>query len=160
MRSFENNRGGNRRPNGSGGNRNFGKPGGRGPAGNMYPATCSDCGNKCEVPFKPSFGKTVLCNRCFKKNDGDDGYNRSDRFERGGNRNFGKKSLAARRLKSEKCSKPHAMNATKRARSLSVPTAISPCYAVIVLMKAKGVATTTKARLHQSQMKTKRHLPI
>ncbi len=44
----------------------------RGPRRNMGPremckATCSDCGNECEVPFKPTEGKPVYCRDCFSK---------------------------------------------------------------------------------------------
>ena len=30
-------------------------------------ATCADCGNECEVPFKPTEGKPVYCRDCFQK---------------------------------------------------------------------------------------------
>ncbi|MDZ4240545.1 MAG: CxxC-x17-CxxC domain-containing protein [Patescibacteria group bacterium] len=33
----------------------------------MHQAVCSNCGNKCEVPFKPNGSKPVLCNDCFSK---------------------------------------------------------------------------------------------
>lgn len=32
----------------------------------MHRATCSDCGEPCEVPFKPTGEKPVFCNECFK----------------------------------------------------------------------------------------------
>ena len=35
----------------------------------MYTATCDDCGDECEVPFRPTSGKPVYCSRCFKKTD-------------------------------------------------------------------------------------------
>lgn len=38
----------------------------------MFEATCSNCGDECEVPFRPTHGKPVLCSGCFKgvpKND-------------------------------------------------------------------------------------------
>lgn len=35
----------------------------------MFPATCAECGDACEVPFKPSAGKSVLCSTCFSKAD-------------------------------------------------------------------------------------------
>ena len=38
----------------------------RGPR-QMHPATCSDCGKECEVPFKPTEGKPVRCRDCFAK---------------------------------------------------------------------------------------------
>ena len=34
----------------------------------MHKATCSDCGAECEVPFKPTEGKPVRCQECFRKN--------------------------------------------------------------------------------------------
>jgi CxxC-x17-CxxC domain-containing protein len=34
----------------------------------MHKAVCSDCGNECEVPFKPAEGRPVFCKDCFRKN--------------------------------------------------------------------------------------------
>ena len=31
----------------------------------MHKATCSECGNECEVPFKPTEGKPVYCKDCY-----------------------------------------------------------------------------------------------
>jgi len=44
--------------------------GGRGRFGDrrpreMHKTTCADCGNECEVPFKPNGEKPVYCNDCF-----------------------------------------------------------------------------------------------
>ncbi len=33
----------------------------------MHKATCADCGNECEVPFKPTEGRDVFCKDCFAK---------------------------------------------------------------------------------------------
>ena len=33
----------------------------------FYKATCSNCGNSCDVPFKPVNGKPVFCRNCFVK---------------------------------------------------------------------------------------------
>lgn len=33
-------------------------------------AVCNECGDTCFVPFKPNGRKPVLCNDCFKQNDG------------------------------------------------------------------------------------------
>ncbi|MCF7871802.1 DNA-directed RNA polymerase [Candidatus Woesearchaeota archaeon] len=33
----------------------------------MHKATCADCGNECDVPFKPTEGKPVYCRDCFQK---------------------------------------------------------------------------------------------
>lgn len=35
----------------------------------MFNATCEGCGEKCEVPFKPTPGKSVFCDNCFRGND-------------------------------------------------------------------------------------------
>lgn len=35
----------------------------------MYPAVCGQCGNDCEVPFKPSPDKPVYCSDCFITDD-------------------------------------------------------------------------------------------
>jgi len=39
----------------------------------MHKATCSECKQECEVPFKPTEGKPVYCRNCFSKH-------RNDRF--------------------------------------------------------------------------------
>lgn len=33
----------------------------------MHKAKCSDCGQECEVPFKPTEGKPVYCKECYRK---------------------------------------------------------------------------------------------
>ncbi len=33
----------------------------------MHKVTCSDCGEECEVPFKPAEGRPVYCKECYKK---------------------------------------------------------------------------------------------
>ena len=33
----------------------------------MYKAVCSDCGEECEVPFKPIEGRPVYCRECYAK---------------------------------------------------------------------------------------------
>ncbi len=33
----------------------------------LFKATCSKCGDSCEVPFKPINGKPVFCRNCFVK---------------------------------------------------------------------------------------------
>lgn len=66
-----------RRFGGSGGGFRNGNGSGGGFRGNRQPreefsATCSDCGKKCTVPFKPTQGKPVLCRDCYKKSKGFD----------------------------------------------------------------------------------------
>ena len=50
----------------------------------LFPAICSECGNDCQVPFKPSAGRSVLCSNCFDKQGGGERPNRfgGDRHER------------------------------------------------------------------------------
>lgn len=44
----------------------------------MHKAVCSECGKRCEVPFRPMNGKPVYCNDCFAaKRSGSD---RNDRI--------------------------------------------------------------------------------
>ncbi len=67
--------GGNR--GGGGGNRFGGNRGGgrdfrredRGPI-TMTKATCDECKKSCEVPFRPTAGKPVYCNDCFRGQNG------------------------------------------------------------------------------------------
>lgn len=72
--SYSSGRGGDRggRSGGFGGNRGGGRDqrsfGGKGfekgPV-TMHKVTCDECGNACEVPFKPSSDKPVFCDSCF-----------------------------------------------------------------------------------------------
>lgn len=61
--------------------RDFKKPEfSRGPSSDrfeMHRAVCSTCGNDCEVPFRPTSGKPVYCNKCFKSVRNSEG----DRYE-------------------------------------------------------------------------------
>ncbi|HII71868.1 TPA: hypothetical protein HA265_03885 [Candidatus Woesearchaeota archaeon] len=74
--------GGDRRGGRDGGHRGGGFRGGHGGGGRggfrggprrdfgpreMHKAVCSDCGQECEVPFKPTEGKPVRCKDCFRK---------------------------------------------------------------------------------------------
>ncbi|MBA0908063.1 MAG: hypothetical protein ITD33_05610 [Nitrosarchaeum sp.] len=33
----------------------------------MFKATCGDCGNECQIPFKPRDDRPVYCRECFQK---------------------------------------------------------------------------------------------
>ena len=44
----------------------FNSGGGFGPR-EMHNATCSECGQECQVPFKPIQDKAVYCKECFMK---------------------------------------------------------------------------------------------
>lgn len=36
----------------------------------FFPAICSQCGQNCEVPFKPTGERPVFCKNCFRSQDG------------------------------------------------------------------------------------------
>lgn len=67
----------------SGGKRGFGsRDRGDRERPEMHEAICSDCGKRCEVPFKPTGDKPIYCSQCFTNHGG---ASRSDsRPERGG----------------------------------------------------------------------------
>ena len=33
----------------------------------MHKAVCAECGQECEVPFKPSGDRPVYCKECYRK---------------------------------------------------------------------------------------------
>ncbi len=45
----------------------------------MHETICSDCGQRCEVPFKPTNKKPVYCSNCFRKESRDDGFSKFNR---------------------------------------------------------------------------------
>ena len=75
----------------------------------MHKATCTDCGAECEVPFKPTEGKPVRCQDCFRKNrpqrsfGGGGGGNR--RFGGGGNRRFDSRPREMHKATCDECKK-------------------------------------------------------
>ncbi len=38
------------------------------PERQMFDAICDNCGNRCQIPFRPSAGKPVYCSHCFEGN--------------------------------------------------------------------------------------------
>ena len=40
---------------------------GRRPKREYFKAVCSECGQECEVPFKPTQGRKVYCKECYRK---------------------------------------------------------------------------------------------
>lgn len=81
------------------GGRDF-KRGGNDSRPAMYKAVCAECGADCEVPFKPSGERPVLCSHCFKKDGSDSrGNNRHDsRPERVGSREFSFNNVVEKRM--------------------------------------------------------------
>jgi CxxC-x17-CxxC domain-containing protein len=51
--------------------------------GEMHKVTCGDCGNECQIPFKPKYDRPVYCRDCFKNHKpqkrSDSGFSRYDR---------------------------------------------------------------------------------
>ena len=39
----------------------------------MHAATCSECGNPCEVPFRPTGERPIFCSTCFGKQKSQEG---------------------------------------------------------------------------------------
>lgn len=52
----------------------------------MHKATCDQCGNECEVPFRPTKGKPVYCSDCFGDKDGK---NKNYKTQRDSNKQLG-----------------------------------------------------------------------
>ena len=52
-----------------------------------YKATCGDCGNECQIPFKPKYDRPVYCKECFQdhkpqERSGDSRFNRGPSYGR------------------------------------------------------------------------------
>jgi len=65
----------------------------------MHDAICGDCGNECEIPFKPKDSRPVYCRECFQNHKSQEssgsGFNRNDRGSRysrdsGGSSRYGR----------------------------------------------------------------------
>jgi len=56
-----------------------GRDGGFGGPKQMFSATCGECGNSCEVPFRPSGERAVFCRDCFSKKDNNSGFHSGNR---------------------------------------------------------------------------------
>ncbi|MFA6995213.1 MAG: CxxC-x17-CxxC domain-containing protein [Patescibacteria group bacterium] len=52
------------------GNRNFSRGNDSSTRPTMHKAVCADCGQSCEVPFRPSGDKPVYCSNCFRGKEG------------------------------------------------------------------------------------------
>ena len=72
-------------------NRSGNRGAGRGSTGQMHKTVCSECGKKCEVPFKPTGSKPVFCSDCFSKR-------RNERPRRFSGRDSGRFSSGDRRM--------------------------------------------------------------
>ncbi len=65
----------------------------------MHEAICSDCGKKCEVPFKPTGDKPVYCSQCFSK------HRESSISNSSGRRDYGRPRFQDKRMFDAICNK-------------------------------------------------------
>lgn len=93
---------------GFGGSRSFGGRSEGRPS--MHPAVCDDCGKHCEVPFKPSGDRPVLCSDCFGGNKSKSGPSSRGRDfgggrdrDFGGGRDFGRNRFEEKRMHEAEC---------------------------------------------------------
>lgn len=52
----------------------------------MHSATCSKCGNRCQIPFKPTGNRPIFCNDCFRLEGRGSGRTENRRGNTGGDR--------------------------------------------------------------------------
>jgi CxxC-x17-CxxC domain-containing protein len=64
----------------------------------MHRAVCDECGNDCEVPFRPTGDKPIFCNECFQGKRG----GASNKF---GDKDFKKSGFGEKKMYSAVCSK-------------------------------------------------------
>ncbi|MFA5248524.1 MAG: CxxC-x17-CxxC domain-containing protein [Patescibacteria group bacterium] len=75
----------------------------RGDRPEMHKATCAECGSSCEVPFRPSGDRPVLCSNCFKSS-GRDNSSRRDDFRRDDRRSFDRPRFEEKKMFDATCS--------------------------------------------------------
>ncbi len=66
----------------------------------MFEAVCSECGDRCQVPFKPNGRKPIFCSQCFEKQGAGSSERsfdrpRFDREDRGGFKDKSNDALVA-----------------------------------------------------------------
>ena len=97
----------------------------------MHKAKCSDCGQECEVPFKPTEGKPVRCQECFRKN----------RPQRSGNRSFNDRGSRRFDSRPREMHKAVCAECKKECEVPFKPTADKPVYCRECFMKRKSQET-------------------
>lgn len=121
----------------------------------MHQAVCDQCGQPCEVPFRPSGEKPVYCNTCFsgKKEMGD---NRSggDRFSRRPTPNFSGDGAGGSNCGEVK-KQLEILNAKmdRLVRAIEVMAKIKPTGEVKVKEAAKEVAKTVSVAKNKKSPK-------
>lgn len=84
----------------------------------MYKATCDECGNECEVPFKPSGDKPIYCSNCFE----------DKRDRNGGSRRPRRGSFSRSRFEEKQMFKATCDNCGKKCEVPFRPTEGKPIY--------------------------------
>ncbi len=73
----------------------------------MFTATCGDCGNECQIPFKPKEDRPVYCSECFQKHK-PERRGGGSRFGRGGSR-YGRNDRGSRFGRGSRDDRPREM---------------------------------------------------
>jgi len=68
----------------------------------MHDATCSKCGKKCQVPFRPTGDKPVLCSDCFRQKNGEGNFGRERESSRGNDSGMSSEQLKNINMKLDK----------------------------------------------------------
>ena len=100
------------------GKRNFGP---RNDRPQMHDAVCGKCGKRCQVPFRPTGERPVLCSDCFGKD-------RDGSPERGGGRNFDRRDSGNPRFEERRMYSATCSNCGKKCEVPFLPTGGRPTY--------------------------------
>lgn len=127
-----------------GGNDRGGRGGDRGGFGGrsevtMHQATCSECGKRCEVPFRPTGEKPVYCNDCF-------GSKREGTFNDRGNDRGGREDRPSRDFSKPSFSKPATDDRAIADLKKEIETVNSKLDAVIKMIQSNPFPTAVPAK--------------
>ncbi|MDP2930283.1 MAG: hypothetical protein Q8N56_01595 [bacterium] len=122
----------------------------RGPV-EMHQAVCDQCGQPCEVPFRPSGEKPVYCNTCFggKKEVGDRGGDRFPQRSYDSPRpSFGSSSAASKGGNDEVKKQLEMLNIKmdRLVRAIEVMAKIKPLVEEVKVKEAAKTVPAVKAK--------------
>lgn len=69
----------------------------------MHSVTCDECGDRCEVPFKPTGNKPIFCSKCFENQGGPSSRKDNSRRDRGRDRSFSRPNSRDREMHQAIC---------------------------------------------------------
>jgi len=98
----------------------------RGEAKTMFKTTCSECGKRCEVPFKPTGEKPVFCSTCFSEREGTGGDRRVK--QRNDRRDHGRSGGGDRQMYKAVCDECHRDCEVPFKPSSDKPVYCSDCF--------------------------------